>query len=118
MNIKVGEYKVLLSGAVESINNRDILFEIAPTIKIRLAFDNDSNNSEPSVRIDSVKEHELIIHLVNFKNSLGTELVNPIEIGRFQGQPLLIHIKVIGMDSNNNRTVFYTFYLGEEVSNG
>lgn len=118
MGIKVGEYDVLESGAVGSVDNKDVIFEIAPNIKLRLSFDDDVKSSGSSVRINSVNESELRLILVNFNNPLGTEIINPIEVGRYKGRPLLFHVKVLGMENNKNRTILYTWYLGEEVANG
>lgn len=117
IDVFVGNYEVYASGCVTSVDNSDILFRIVEGISIRLQFvrSGDSNQSMNATINDN---NELQITLTNFNNPLGTELTNPISIGTLHGRRLLLHIKVIGMENSNNRTLFYTWLLGEAINNG
>jgi len=115
--INVGEFEVLESGSVSSVGGRDVLFTLIPAIRVRLIFTTSDGGAHTmnSVMNDN---GELAITLQNFNNPLGTELTNPIKIGTYSGRPLLFHFKVLGMHDSTNRTIIYTWYLGDNINNG
>ena len=117
IDIQIGSYEVYAAGCVTSVENSDALFRIVEGISIRVHFirSNDSNQSMNT----SINEHgELQFNLTNFNNPLGTEFTNPIPIGTLNGRRLLLHLKVLGMENSNNRTLIYTWLLGEAINNG
>lgn len=115
--IDVGDYEVLDSGCVSSVGGRDVLFTLIPEIKVRLIFSEAEGGSQTMNSIMN-ENGELAITLQNFNNPLGTEFTNPIRIGLYSGRPLLLHIKVLGMHESTNRTIIYTWYLGDNINNG
>lgn len=116
--IEIGDYEVLESGCVTSIQNQDILFSLSDNIKIRIQFNStDSKEQTMNLKLND-DSTELTVELSNFNNPLGTEFANAIEIGKFQGRKLSMHVKVIGMRDSMNRVVFYTFLLGGLINNG
>ena len=116
MKIKVGNYDVLDSGCVTSVDGNDVLFVVADNVKVRLQFTltEDKRQSMSS----NLSNGELAITLQNFNNPLGTEFTNAIEIGTYQGRRLLLHVRILGMESTSNRVIIYTWFLGDNISNG
>jgi hypothetical protein len=117
MKITVGSYDVLDSGMVFSINNEDVVFEVAETIKVRLEFIDTSEN-EPNMNASLSNDQEVKFVLTNFKNPLGTELTQPATIGTFQGRKLLLEFRVLGMSNSSNKLIAYTWLLGGAINNG
>ena len=116
MEIKVGNYDVLNSGCVTSIAGKDILFVVAENIRVRLIFTTTENKSQSM--FSNLLNGELSITFQNFNNPLGTEFTDAIEIGTYKGRRLLLHVRVLGMDATSNRVVLYTWFLGDNISNG
>lgn len=117
MEIKVGDYEVLESGVVTSVNSGDILFKLSDSVRVRLKFiDIDDDKENMTAVVNNVGELE--ISLSGFKNPLGTEFTKEAEIGHFKGKKLYLHVRVLGIKSTNNRVVFHTWYLGGNISNG
>lgn len=117
MDIRIGDFEVLSSGCVTSFNNLDALFVITDAIKVRIHFLSDDSNSQ-TMNASINDSRELQINLSNFNNPLGTEFTNPFEVGTLSGRRLLLHVKVLGMSSSNNRTIIYTWLLGGAINNG
>lgn len=115
--IKVGDYDVLESGVVTSVNGGDVLFKLSDSVKVRLKFlVTEDNKENMSAVVNGVGELE--ISLSGFTNPLGTEFTNEAEIGFFNGRKLFLHVRVLGMKSTNNRVIFHTWYLGSKIANG
>lgn len=117
VNIQVGNYEVLESGCVTSVGEQDVLFSLSPSMNVRLRFlAKEGMKQSVDARIE--QSTKLLIELTNFNNPLGTELVEPLEIGTYKGRKLLLHIRVIGMSDSKNRVVFYTWFLAGNINNG
>jgi len=117
MDIKVGALEVLESGCVNSVNGHDVLFSLSKTVNVRLVF---ASGERKDVEMKSLinDNGELEFRLTNFDNPLGTEFTEAFEIGTFQGRKLHFHVRVTGMRSTTNKVIFFTFYLGDAISNG
>ena len=116
-NIKVGDYDVLESGVVTSVNGEDVLFKLSDSVRVRMKFlvtDEEKENMSAQVN----RAGELEISLSGFDNPLGTEFTNAAEIGFFKGRKLYLHVRVLGMKSTNNRVIFHTWFLGANIANG
>ena len=116
MEIKVGNYDVMHSGCVTSVDGKDVLFIVAENIKVRLQFT--ITEEKRQSMSSNLSNGELTITLQNFNNPLGTEFTDAIEIGKYQGRKLLLHVRILGMESTSNRVVIYTWFLGDNLSNG
>ncbi|MCR4828269.1 MAG: hypothetical protein K5864_02285 [Bacteroidales bacterium] len=116
-SIKVGSYEILESGCVTSFNNGDTVFTLTEGMVVRLCFVT-TEDGKQDMSADMNEKKELQINIQNFNNPLGTEFIEPIEIGNYNGRKLFLHIKIIGMQNNNNKTIIHTWYLGDNISNG
>ena len=116
MDIKVDNYDVLYSGCVTSVAGKDVLFVVANNIKVRLMFT--TTEDKKQTMTSNLSNGELSITLQNFNNPLGTEFTDAIEIGKYQGRRLLLHIRVLGMEATSNRVILHTWFLGDNISNG
>lgn len=114
--LEVGEFEVLDSGCVTSLTDRDVVFTIDGDVRITLHFVTDSN--QPQGVHSTFSGNNLKINFVNFNNTLGTELTNPIKIGTINGRDLYCHFRVMCMIDSGNRVIFYSWLLGNNVSNG
>ena len=114
--VRVGEFEVYDSGCVTSIGNRDIVFTLTDNVRVRLHFE--SQDGEGQHFSAAVENNVLVITFVNFNNPLGTELTDAVEIGTLNGRRLFCHFRVLGMNENGNRVIFYTWLLGDNVNNG
>ena len=116
MDIKVGNYDVLDSGCVTSVDGKDVLFFVENNMRVRLVFT--TLEGKKQSMSSNLSDGELSITFQNFNNPLGTEFTDAIEIGTYQGRKLLWHIRVLGMKSTSNRVILYTWFLGDNISNG
>lgn len=114
--IKVGNFDVIDTGSVTSVAGNDIIFDVADRVKVRLSFT--TTDDKKQSMSSNLQDGELTITLQNFNNPLGTEFTDAVEIGKLNGRKLFLHIRVLGMESTSNRVVLYTWYLGDNISNG
>ena len=109
MKISVGEYEVYDNGVVLSHGNKDILFEIK-NLQVRLKFETDSQNSSYNANLSLIDNDScLLVTLVNFNNSLGTGLTNPVEIGIINGSRLYLQFVVYRLGDSDTRLFSYTW---------
>ncbi len=114
--IQIGDFEVIESGAVTSIDNKDVLFVLSDVIRVRLTFK--SSDDQKATMNAAISNGELTFTLINFNNPLGTEFTDAIEIGTYQGRKLFLHIRVIGMNNSNNKVIIHTWYLGNSINDG
>lgn len=116
--MKSGGYDIYDSGTVISYGAESVLFDIAADLKVELFFVDDESKALEQ-RIDyNVNGGTLEMKLVNFNNSLGVGSAEPIEIGVLDNRKLFLNFRVYALLAKGNKTVHYTWYLGEEVKNG
>lgn len=114
MKISVGEYEVYDSGSVLSHGDKDILFEIK-NLKVRIKFANDLENANYDAKISLIENNTcLLLTLVNFNNSLGTGLTNPVEIGTINGSRLYLQFVVYRLGESDTRMFSYTWLTRKE----
>lgn len=114
MKICVGEYEVYDSGSVLSHGDKEILFEIK-NLKIKIKFVSDSENANYDVKISLIDNNAcLLLTLVNFNNSLGTGLTNPVEIGTINGSRLYLQFVVYQLGESDTRMLSYTWLTKRE----
>ena len=114
MKISVGKYEVYDSGSVLSHGNKDILFEIK-NLKVRIKFVSDPENANYDAKISLIENNTcLLLTLVNFNNSLGTGLTNPVEIGTINGSRLYLQFVVYRLGESDTRMFSYTWLTRKE----
>lgn len=118
VTVKVGNYEVIDSGVVSVVDESPITLTLDPKIIVSIVFQNDANEKNQSIK-SVVKDNRILEYtLINFNNPLGTEFTQIAKIGTYNGRDLLFHIKVLGNGNAANKTVFYSFYSGGQVTNG
>jgi hypothetical protein len=119
MKITSGNYEVFNSGTVISFEQEPITFQLATDLKIRLAFrDEMEKKEEHRLEFNPISKNELEITLVNFNNSLGTGNTAPLLMGTLNNKKLYLNFRVYALTVTTNKTIHYSWYLGEEVNNG
>ena len=118
MKIKVGDYDILESGTVVSIENEPIDFLIAENIgfTIRIVFEDDSEINESKVIAEQYDKVGAKLTLKNF-NSIGMGTIKPVQIGVLNNRELFLIYRVYSLDKGG-KTLHYTWLLGKEVRNG
>ena len=107
-SIQVGEYRVLESGIVTSTEGRDVIFNITSNFSVRVVF-TETEDDKQNMKFEVKNETSLVITLQNFNNPLGTEFTKPLVVGTYQTKALYLHLKILGMHQNGNRTIIYTW---------
>ncbi len=118
MKIKSGSYEVFDTGTVISFKQEPVTFQLAADLQVRLAFRDDIDNKDHSLEFKPISSQELEIHLINFNNSLGTGNTAPLLVGTLNNKRLYLNIRVHTLDVKTNKTIHYSWYLGEDVQNG
>lgn len=120
MKIKIGEYDVLKSGSLLVLDNNDIDF-IMDEIGFTLRFKFETNDEKPDEQLAKASILEsnkgIQITFTNYNNPLGTLNTKPLALGYYKNRNLYFNYKICSVDKIY-KTVYYTFLLGEEVSNG
>jgi len=119
MKIKVGNYDVLNSGTIVSIENEPIDFSIAEDIgfTIRIIFKTNTEEKEPIIKAEKFDKVGAELTFWNFNNSIGIGNVTPLNIGSLNSRELLLNYRVYSLNKGG-KTLHYTWLLGEEVKNG
>lgn len=105
LKIKTGNTEIISNGVVH-LSEPKVRFELDGLIII-YNFIIDSGETRFSAEVIN---NEMIISLFNFSNTLGEGLLKPIEIGTFQGKPLLATCFVNTVEGNL-RQFQYTFMV-------
>ena len=118
MKIKVGEYEILDSGTIVSIEDEPIDFLIAENIgfTIRIMFENDLEIKESKVLVEKYDKAGAKLILKNF-NSIGMGTIKPVQIGVLNHRELFLNYRVYSLNKGG-KTFHYTWFLGKEVKNG
>jgi hypothetical protein len=115
MKIKSGNYDIHSAGTVISYENEPVTFYLAVDLIVKLLFKDDDTKKEHAMEFNLIENHTLEILLINFNNSLGTGNTNPLRVGTLNNRYVYLNFRVHLLDIKTNRTVHYTWYLGEEV---
>lgn len=102
--------RVVASGSVYTFDPSNIAFRLyGLTYHFQFAKDNKGQ------RIEDTKRDEKSIQLIvyNFDSSLGTALLEPIEVGKVEGKLLYFQLGVYTLSEGKNKLINYTFYLGK-----
>lgn len=112
--VKVGDFDVIESGSVITMIDSDIHFFVKGLEFVFIFTKTDGN--EPRIKAVSNNGRKLVIELQNFDNSLGTGNVNPIPMGRINGNDLFIMFRVTKLDKGG-RTMHYSWLSKPAVVN-
>ncbi|MDA3883129.1 MAG: hypothetical protein PF481_07575 [Bacteroidales bacterium] len=118
IDVKSDEKLLIGSGSFISFNDKRILFELhSEEGTLPIAFDFISNeNDKESKKTAEVIDNCLVIKFYNYNETRFT--IEPWEIGKLYGRKLFIHYYLEPLAKTKVRNITYSFYLGEEVTNG
>lgn len=113
--IKIGEYDVISSGEILTHDNHDISFDFE-SIMFTFSFvcDENKEKSKLNAHVDENNKNHLHIELINFDNSLGRGLINPIEVGELEGKKLYIQFIVSNLETKSTRIFEYTWLTNKK----
>ena len=112
--IKIGNMNVLQSGTVIGVINQPIEIMI-DDLKIEFIFE-DSNDLEQIARPESISNKHLRLTLINFNNSLGTGNMEPLAIGSYANNHLLLSYRIYSLGENVGKTLHYTFLTAPKTT--
>ena len=122
--------KKILSGPAEVIDSGTVISFAGNPITLRykdlniaivFEFKTDEQNKSTYVSgnyIDSsiTEPGTLKLTLYNFDDRFGAGTVKPMPIGKYEGRKLYIQLRVYTLAGSLDKTLDYTIYKGEEVS--
>jgi len=115
MPVIIDNTEVVESGTIITFNNNPVTFSIE-NLQIRLIFlDNPSVNGN-SIEYQLISGLELNINCINFHHTIGIGNTNPLSLGELRGRRLYLNFRVYSLGPNLDRTIHYSFYLGEGVN--
>ena len=109
MNIKVGNYDVLESGCVISLENEPVVFFI-DDLEIRLLFQS-SESGEMNVKFEKESNKKATLFLENFNDSIGCGNTKPYVLGTYKSRELALLFR-FSMLKTGGRSIQYTWLLG------
>lgn len=109
----VGNLELIKSEMVHVTANNVLSISFQKILLLKFEFLSDNTNNKSYISNEILEDNKtLIIKCYNFDNSLGQGLLEPINIGIFNGKTLYIAFFVWTPDSENNRRlVNYSIYL-------
>jgi len=113
----VGELEILASGQAHLILGQTLKL-VFPHFKIELSYENDNDNES---KIDWENKNNLLtVVFRNYTKKGGSGIVEPWEIGTYQGRKLFMSFFADFHDDGEPNFLLssYIFYLGKEVKNG
>lgn len=116
INIKSGSYDVLCSGSVIQFDAEPVTISFLELFFV-FKFINDDN--EKQRQEFNISNNIFTLILYNFNNSLGTGNTQAINLGSINNRNLYLNYRIYTLsDLKHDRTIYYTFYLGEEIIHG
>ena len=112
--IEVGDMSVLQSGTVIGVVNQSIEFLI-DDLTIEFIFV-DNEDREQVVNPESVSNKHLKLTFINFNNSLGTGNIEPLKIGSYGDNHLLLSYRIYSLGENVGKTLHYTFLTASKTT--
>lgn len=111
------DYEVLDSGSIISFKDEPITFRIETDLVFRFRFQNDTEKKDQRMDYKPINNKELEIILVNFNSSLGVGNATPLPLGSINNRKLYLNFMVYALNEHSSKTVHYSWYLREEVTN-
>ena len=112
--IHSGSTTVLSAGTVISFNDEPVQFVLGHAtherpMTLTMHFTTDKKKKS-YLKAETVTEHELELHLVNFNAALDVGNTEPIEIGNYNDKQLYFSFRIRSLNNSQQRTINYTFY--------
>jgi len=111
-------YEILDTGTVITFKDEPIKFQLAADLKIILRFKLDKDAKERKMDFNAISDNELEIILTNFNSSLGTANLDPLPIAKINNRQVYFNFMIYALNESSQKTVHYTWYLREEITNG
>lgn len=118
LQIKSGISEVIASGTVISFEENPIEITFGPPgeqLKLILVFQDKEGEQAPHITREVIDIETMLMTLTNFGSVLGTGTTKPMPVGIMAKRRLYFHFRVYTLQ-DSDKTVHYTFYLGEEVN--
>jgi hypothetical protein len=115
--VKSGSADVIDSGTVISFSGNPISLHYAD-LGIKIIFEFKVGEEDRNAYVDSgvPEPGTLKMTLYNFDDRFGAGTIKPMRIGKYEGRRLYIQLRVYTLQGSPDKTLQYTVYRGEEVS--
>jgi hypothetical protein len=115
--VESGPAEVIDSGTVISFAGNPITLHYKD-LNIAIVFEFKTDDQTSSTYVDSSipEPKTLKLTLYNFDDRFGAGTVKPMPIGKYEGRRLYIQLRVYTLAGSPDKTLDYTIYKGEEVS--
>ena len=115
--IKSGPAEVIDSGIVISFAGSPISLHY-PDLGIKIVFEFKVGEEGRGTSVDSSvpEPGTLQLNLYNFDDRFGAGTIKPMRIGKYEGRRLYVKLRVYTLQGSPDKTLQYTVYKGEEVS--
>jgi hypothetical protein len=112
-----GPAEVIDSGTVISFSGNPISLHY-PDLGIKIVFEFKVGEEGRGTYVDnSIPEPgTLQLTLYNFDDRFGAGTIKPMRIGKYEGRRLYVQLRVYTLQGSPDKTLQYTVYKGEEVS--
>jgi len=112
-----GPAEVIDSGTVISFSGSPISLHY-PDLGIRIVFEFKLGEEGRGTSVESSvpEPGTLQLTLYNFDDRFGAGTIKPMRIGKYEGRRLYVQLRVYTLQGSPDKTLQYTVYKGEEVS--
>jgi Domain of unknown function (DUF6864) len=112
-----GPAQVIDAGTVISFSGNPISLSY-PDLGIKIVFEFQAGEEGKPTHVDSSvpEPGTLKLTLFGFDDRFGAGTIKPMRIGKYEGRRLYIQMRVYTLQGSPDRTLQYTVYKGEEVS--
>lgn len=110
IGIKLGEYEVINSGSVITIENIPVMFSILD-LKISFNFKTiECEGNAMSINVIPVSNKEVVYEFINYDSQLGCGLVEPVHAGTINNRELSFMIRCSKLN-RGGKLLNYTWLL-------
>lgn len=115
--IESGPAEVIDSGTVISFSGNPISLHY-PDMGIKIVFEFKAGEEGRGTSVESSVPEPGILQLTlyNFDDRFGAGTIKPMRIGKYEGRRLYVQLRVYTLQGSPDKTLQYTVYKGEEVS--
>jgi hypothetical protein len=112
-----GPAEVIDSGTVISFSGSPISLHYRD-LGIRIVFEFKAGEEDRGTSVESSvpEPGTLQLTLYNFDDRFGAGTIKPMRIGKYEGHRLYIQLRVYTLQGSPDKTLQYTVYKGEEVT--